>query len=62
MTIYIIQVTPEASFSKVSQIGYKTMTEAEEFIESRTGNPQRVGSHLYCDEDETEYLICEVTV
>lgn len=61
-TIYVVLVTPEASFGKVSQEGYSSLAKAQAFIESRSGNPRKISHWRYRDEDETEYLICEVRV
>jgi len=62
MRIYVVQVTPKAHPSKVSQEGYLSMQSAKAFIESRRPRPMLVDSYLYRDENNTEYLICEVTV
>lgn len=59
-TIYVIMVTPEAGFSKVSQEAYRSFDEAVYFITRRAKNPQPISSHVYRDEDYTEYEICEV--
>ncbi len=62
MKVYVVQVTPEASFSKVSQEGYLSSAAAREFIESRSPKPRQLDPYHYRDEDYTEYTIYEVTV
>lgn len=62
MRIYVVQVTPKTHPSKVSQEGYLSMQSAKAFIESRRPRPILVDSYLYRDENNTKYLICEVTV
>lgn len=62
MTVYVVQVTPEASLSKVSQEGYLSLAAAKDFIESRSPTPQQLDTYRYRDEDYTEYVIYEVTV
>lgn len=59
-TFYVVMVTPEASFSKVSQEAYATFDDAVKFITSREGNPAPISNNVYRDEDYTEYEICEV--
>lgn len=59
-TIYVIMVTPEAGFSKVSQEAYSSFDEAVYFIKHCANNPQPISSHVYRDKDYTEYEICEV--
>lgn len=63
--VYVVQVTPEASFSKVSQEGYKSLEKARSFIEGRIPKPELIDPYnpwRYRDEDYTEYTIYEVTV
>lgn len=57
--VYIVLVTNGLQ-SKVSQEGYESFTEAQEFIESREGIPERVSSHLWKSEDGFSYEIAEV--
>ncbi len=61
-TFYVVMVTPEASFSKVSQEAYATFEEAVKFVTARAGNPKPISSRVYRDDNYTEYEICEVTV
>lgn len=62
MKIYVVQVTPEASQSRVSQEGYTTYDAAKAFIESRAGAPKPLRDYVWRDEDYTEYAIFEVSV
>lgn len=62
MRIYVIQITPEASLSKVSHEGYLSLAAAKDFIESRNPKPRPLDLYHYRDEDYTEYTIYEVTV
>ena len=61
-TIYVVQVTPEASVGTISSEGYSSLAKAQAFIEGRAGNPQKISHWRYRDDDWTEYLICEVRV
>ena len=61
-TFYVVMVTPEASFSKVSQEAYATLEEAVKFITGRAGNPKSISNRVYRDDNYTEYEIREVTV
>ncbi len=61
-TFYVVMVTPEASFSKVSQEAYASFEETVKFITTRAGKPQPISSHVYRDNDYTEYEICEVSL
>ncbi len=61
-TFYVVMVTPEASFSKVNQEAYATFEEAVKFVTARAGNPKPISSHVFRDDEYTEYEICEVTV
>lgn len=62
MKVYVVQVTPEASHSRVSQEGYKSYDAAKDFIESRAGEPKPLRDWVWRDEDYTEYEIFEVSV
>ena len=62
MIVYVIKVTPEASFSKVSQEGYRTYDEARAFIESRAKEPLPLSNFIWRDEDDTDYEIVEVKI
>lgn len=62
MEIFVVVVYPEASLGKVSQEAYKTLEEAQAFIESRSGNPRKRDEYTYKDEDYTYYCIEVVTV
>lgn len=62
MTVYIVEVIPEASLGKVSQEGYTTLEKAQAFIESRSGNPRKISEYIYMDDDETHYLIFVVKI
>lgn len=62
MKVYVIMVTPEASFSRVLQETYKSLSEAQKFIMERYGAPEKRSDHKYRDADYTEYKIFEVTV
>ncbi len=61
-TFYVVMITPEAGFSKVSQEAYATFEEAVKFVTARTGNPKPISSHVYRDNDYTKYEICEVAL
>ena len=41
-TIYVVLVTPEANVGKVSSEGYSSLAQVQAFIESRSGNPQKI--------------------
>ena len=62
MKVYVVMVTPEASFSRVSQQAYKSLPEAQKFVTERYGAPQKLSDYKYRDADYTEYEIFEVTV
>lgn len=62
MKIYVVQVTPEASHSRVSQEGYTSYEAAKAFIESRANSPKPLRDGVWRDEDYTEYTIFEVSV
>lgn len=62
MTVFVIQVIPEASLGRVSSEAYKTLAAAQKFIESRSGNPKKFSEYLYRDDDYTNYVIFEVHV
>ena len=62
MKIYVVMVTPEASFSRISQIAYKSLSEAQAFIMARYGNPQKLSEYKFRDEEYRDYEIFEVTV
>lgn len=62
MKIYVVQVTPEASHSRVSQEGYTSYEAAKTFIESRANSPKLLRDWTWRDEDYTEYTIFEVSV
>ena len=50
-TIYVVQVTPEASVGKISSEGYSSLAKAQAFIEERAGNPQKISHWRYRDDD-----------
>lgn len=56
--IFIILVTYGCS-SKVSQEVYSTFADAQKFIESREGFPQKVSSHLWRSDNGFFYEIVE---
>lgn len=62
MTVFIVEVIPEASLGRVSSEGYRTLAEAQAFVESRSGNPKKVSEHYYRDDDYTDYCIYEVKI
>lgn len=62
MEVFVIAVYPEASLGKVSQEAYKTLEEAQAFVESRSGNPKKLNEYTYKDEDDTHYCVEVVTV
>lgn len=62
MKIYIVQVTPEASRSRISQEAYTSYEAAKAFIESRTGAPKPLRNYVWRDDSYTEYAIFEVSV
>lgn len=62
MKVYIVEVIPEASLSKVSQEGYTTLEQAQAFIESRSDKPSQLTAYMYTTENYTTYLIYEVTI
>lgn len=65
MKVYVVQVTPEASFSKVSQEGCLSFEAAQKFIASRYPKPEPIDPSnpwRYRDAEYTEYEICEVDV
>ena len=62
MVAYIIVVNPADGPSKVSQEGYGTLEAAQRFIESRSGNPQKINNFRYWTLDGTEYLIQSVAI
>lgn len=62
MKIYVVMVTAEASHSRISQEAYKTLSEAQNFILSRYGTPEKITDFKYRDSDYTEYEITEVSV
>lgn len=60
--VYAVMVTPEAQIGKVSGEAYKTLDEAQSFIESRSGAPKKLSDFKYRDENYTEYEIYEVKI
>lgn len=62
MKIYVVQVTPEASHSRVSQEGYTSYEAAKAFIESRVNSPKPLRDWTWRDEDYTEYTIFEASI
>lgn len=62
MKVYIIMVTPEASFGKVSQEGYSSLEAAQAWIMGRADKPRAIRPHVYRTEDYTRYEIFEVTI
>jgi hypothetical protein len=62
MEVYVVEVIPEGGFGKVSQEGYRTLKQAQAFIESRSDNPQKLTEYLYRSYDYTDYLIYLVTI
>lgn len=62
MTVFIVEVVLEVPLGHVSSEGYLTITEAQDFVESRSGNPKKFSDHYYRDEDNTDYCIYEVTI
>lgn len=62
MKVYVVMVTQEASFSRVSQEAHKSLADAQKFITERYGTPQKLSEYKYRDADYTEYEIFEVTV
>lgn len=55
MKIYVVQVTPEASHSRVSQEGYTSYEAAKAFIESRANSPKPLRDWVWM-----ERLCCHV--
>ena len=62
MNAYVILVIPEASLGRISGEAYTNLAAAQEFIESRSGNPRKISEYIYRDDDETSYLIFNVKV
>lgn len=62
MEVYVVEVIHEGGFGKVSQEGYRTLKQAQAFIESRSDNPQKLTEYLYRSDDYTDYLIYIVTI
>ena len=62
MKVYVVMVTPEASFSRISQEAYKSLSEAQKFVTERYGAPQKLTEYKYRDADYTEYEIFEVII
>lgn len=60
MKVYAVMVTPEGSFSHVSQEAYKTLIEAQKFITGRYGEPKELSAFKFRDEDYTLYEIIEL--
>lgn len=67
MTVYIIEyrrynAERDVWISRISQEAYESLTEAQEFIESRVGNPSRCTNYYYQTEHFEEYYIQAVSV
>ena len=62
MKVFVVMVTHEASLSRVSQEGYKTLDEAQSFIKGRSHKPEEITPFRWRDERYTEYEIFEVSV
>ena len=62
MKVYVIMVTPEASFSRVSQEAYISLSEAQKFIMGQYGASEKLSEYKYRDADYTEYEIFGVTI
>lgn len=60
--IYVVMVTPEASRSSVSSEAYKSLADAQKFVEGRSENPEKLSEYKYRDSNYCEYEICEVSV
>ena len=62
MEAYVIMVCPEASMSRISSEAYSDLIDAQDFVESRSGNIKKESDYIYRDEDDTIYLIYVVKV
>lgn len=62
MKVYVIQVCHEGHASKVLQVGYCTLEDAQAFIESRTNHPVKCINFYHQTKIFGEYYICEVSV
>lgn len=68
MTVYVIEyrhlVDKERGIwsSKISQDGYGTLEEAQAFIETRSGHPEKCSDFYYQTEAFEEYYIHEIKV
>lgn len=63
MKVYVIEVVTLGLTikSKISQEGYKTLEEAQEWCRNRKGIIKQTGKYVFCSETH-EYIIHEVAL
>lgn len=63
MNVYAIQYQAgPAEMPKVSQLAFRTMEEAQQFIQHRSGHPMMVSPLIFQTEAGETYTIVEVAV
>ena len=62
MLIYIVVVNFPDGTSKVNQDGWRTLEDAQKFIEGRGDSIRKINNWRYWSLDGTEYLIHDIPV
>ena len=59
--VYVIQVNPKGGQSRVSSEAYKTLGQAQAFIENRSDKPEKFSEFIY-ESEENLYLIFQLKI